>query len=258
MRSVSYLAMLLAFLWILSGCYNPEAMSEDTAPIDKSNAVMTLRYVTYRNINPHENTVFILEDGIFVPYLVFEFDSEQVLLLRKNLTQETVAYKDTNVFNMGGSYYPESDVDRFLNETYLNKYSDQLKSEMIEATIEVTSLETISVDRSIVQTEYISRKIFLLSATELGIRNAMAAKEGYKIDGLSENIASGSQWLRTAYLWDDVHAWAYSEQSYGGESVSSKLSVRPAFILSANLSIVKGEEARKDFQSPGFILEIET
>lgn len=83
----------------------------------------------------------------------------------------------------------------------------------------------------------------------------MAAIEGCRIKGLEQFSLEGSYWLRTAYLWDDVHAWSYSTESTGEEAISSPLPLRPAFVLSPELIVLERNNNVKNTQV--FVLEID-
>ena len=204
---------------------------------------ITLADIAYGFSNPYPNTVYLMEDGVYVPYLVFDssYYNSGVLLLREELTDETAMFKDTNVFNSEGNYYPKSDVNQYLNGEFFAKFSEPLRNAIEVSSIEVTSLSAISAEFYNRNTETFQCKVFLLSATEIGVQNSMAAIEGRQIRGLDKFPASGSQWLRTAYLWDDVHAWACGEGSTGQEALRTKLHLRPAFTLSPSLIVTEKE-----------------
>lgn len=219
---------------------------------------MKLGDIAYGNPCHYTNTVYIMENEQYTPYLVFLSDyNGNLLLIRSELTEESIIYEDTNIFNTEGNYYPNSNVDRYLNEIFVTRFTSALQSTIPTSDIEVAALSTINRDIYVRETEFIPRKIFLLSATELGIKNGMAAKEGSEIKGLNQfpPVEMESYWLRTAYLWDDVHAWSYSVESAGQESISSPLPLRPVFVLSPELAVLERNDIIRDTQI--FVLEID-
>lgn len=63
---------------------------------------LMLKDIVYGNPRRYANIVYILENEQYVPYLVFSADYDRnLLLLRYELTTESIAYNDTNVFNFG-------------------------------------------------------------------------------------------------------------------------------------------------------------
>ena len=217
---------------------------------------LMLKDIAYGNPECYANIIYILENEQYAPYLVFPSNYDRnLLLLRYELTDESIAYNDTNVFNAEGNYYPDSNIDKHLNEIFIARFTPALQDTMEISNVEITALETINRESYLRKTEYISRKIFLLSATEVGIKNGMTAVEGQKVKGLENFSTEDSQWLRTAYLWDDVHAWSYSIESAGQEPVSSALRLRPAFVLSPELAITTRNDVDQDM--PEFVLEID-
>lgn len=219
---------------------------------------LKLEDIAYGNPCHYTNAVYITENEQYTPYLVFPSDyNGNLLLIRSEITEESIIYEDTNIFNTEGNYYPNSNVDRYLNEIFVTRFTSALQSIIPTSNIEVATLATINRDVYARKTEFIPRKIFLLSATELGVKNGMAAKEGSEIKGLNQfsPVEAKSYWLRTAYLWDDVHAWSYSAEYTGQEPVSSPLPLRPAFALSPELTILERNDIIQDTQT--FVLAID-
>lgn len=203
-------------------------------------ALATIQDLSYPNKSEEmQNTVYLSENGEPVPYLVVSDNYDgHVLLLRKELAPDRVPYRNEKRYNVGAGYYGESDVDRFLNEEFACRYSEAVRTLMVESGILITSRDTVCRSDNRRNTERISRRIFLLSATEVtGERSAMTTKEGSFLSFFQDREeALGPQWLRSAYLWDDVHAWAVDSTLDGAlaaysEHVSARCFVRPAFCV---------------------------
>ena len=128
------------------------------------------------------NVVYIKEKEEYAPYLVLTADyNGNVLLLRKELLPEPMQYKVHGsgwAYHEYGSYYEESSIDEFLNTEFLDSLCESTKELIVESTIEVTDKE--SYDLWNYKTHEISRKVFLLSSVELGLKGLeyITAKEG--------------------------------------------------------------------------------
>lgn len=196
-----------------------------------------------KDVDPNGmNTVWLSEDGVYVPYAVVDkkYDGK-VLLIRQEPLEDEVPYRNEKVFGSGGGYYPGSDVDLFLNGEYFERLGQDVRDAIEDSKIRVTSEDTVTRGDNRRNTEEITRKVFLLSVTEMGDvigGTSMAAKEGSAIKNLEQYITGNPEWLRSAYLWDDVHAWSISDEAYGEEAIATPLRVRPAFTMSRDMQIV--------------------
>lgn len=200
------------------------------------------------------NTVWLSENGKPTAFAVVDtrYDGK-VLLIRREPLEDEVPYRNENVFGSGGGYYPGSDVDIFLNGDYYDRLGQEVRDTIAECSIEVTSQDTVTRGDNRRDTEKIDRKVFLLSLTEMGDAaggTSMAAKEGKALKNLGQYLTLYPEWLRSAYLWDDVHAWSISSESYGEEAISIPLRVRPAFAMSGETKVVKCDSDERE----GFML----
>ena len=204
----------------------------------------TVRSLAYSKMNLN-NQIYLKEDGRFVPYLVFKYyQPDTVLLLREQILEQKFQYAEDAIFGSGVSYYANGLIDSYLNQIFIDSLSERLKQNLVFVDLEITSEDTVLRGDNRRNTETIQRKIFLLSATEHGERSSMLTEEGKKIEGLEFYLTSDmdKEWLRSSSLWDDVHAWALSDEFTGTENVTETLGIRPAFVLKANTPI----EARND------------
>ena len=194
------------------------------------------------------DTVWLQEDGENVPYVVISSNYDgKVLLMRREALPDEIPYRDENAFGSGGGYYPGSDVDEFLNGEFYDRLGQDVRSAIEDCTVVVASADTVSRGDSRRNTEEISRHVFLLSFTELNqFGSSMAAKEGKALKALKieEYLTYDYEWLRSAYLWDDVHAWAIAADFCGEVAVSEPHRVRPVFAMSRDTAIVADGEHR--------------
>lgn len=209
----------------------------ETGKNDGEISISTISDITHDNMNGHGNEVYISENNEYAPYYVIDDYNGGILLMRKELLPDTFQYYASSVYNSGAGYYPTSIPDDYLTNTFITSFSDEVQALIPETDIEIASLNTILRDDYTRTCEIVSRKIFLLSATEYGIRSSMVAEEGKSIDCLEDYLTLDTQWLRSAYLWDDVHSWAISTEFYGEENVTSELYIRPVFVLPADTMI---------------------
>ena len=198
-------------------------------------------------------TVYVKENNNYEPYLVITDNyNGNMLLLRKYLCNEQIYFSGEKSHGSNGGYYPCSHIDNYLNTEFLSLFSHEMQEKIISSQIDVSALDSISGGGAIRNTEKISRKIFLLSATELNIKSGMALREGTPLKYFKDNknvIAYTDdntpqvQWLRSAYLWDDIQAWTIGcEGEYGGSSVSLEFYFRPAFCIDKNTNITENNQ----------------
>ena len=233
MKKRSFVLIFTAALVCMTGC--------GVAVVGDKEA-NTVADIVYENSAGHECRVYVLEEEVYTPYLVISDDyGGNVLLLREHVTEETVVYKDTRLFNVAASYYPESDVDAYLTNVFLERFSDGLKDMMAESQVVVTAKDKITGENYKHHTEIIERKLFLLSAAELGVHNSMMTEEGEKLDYFADNESPGFQWLRSAHLWDDVHAWGIQPEGAFSAPVSREYALRPSFCLPTDTKIAESD-----------------
>ena len=201
----------------------------------------TVKSLAFSNVRS-SNRLYLKEDGEYIPYLVFDYyQPNSVLLLRENILSQKFQYATAAIFGTGVSYYANSIIDNYLNQDFINSLSESVQDQIALTDLIITSEDTVLRGDARRNTETIKRKIFLLSATEYGQRSNMLTKEGKKISGLENFITSDldREWLRSSSLWDDVHAWALSDEVIGTENVTSFYGIRPAFVVKSDLVIEK-------------------
>lgn len=230
MKRIMAILVILCVLTGLCSC----ALNTDV-DISKISA-KTISDLSYE-ANKHKIPVYIEENHgnktEYVPYYAVtnNYDGD-VLLLRASVLPEK--RKISEYF----SDYYYSKVDRYLNGDFLNCLGD-FADRIITKTIEIKPLayEPDDIDR-------MERKVFLLSATEVGIVAAGLPKEGHKLDFFSnkENVicydnpetSTNPQpyWLRTpCYAANSLTFCIGNDGSLGSANASDLCGVRPAFCV---------------------------
>ena len=199
-------------------------------------------------------TVYVSENGKYEPYLVLTNDyDDNVLLLRKHVLQEPFRIKkDANWHGSRGSYYPKSEVDFFLNNSFLQVFAQSVLNIISETNVVVTTEKSLEGGGGFSETEIIKRKVFVLSVTEFGIKSGMANKEGKVLKYFKDSnsfIATNDvgepqiYWTRTPYLVDDIKTWTVSYNgSCGSCPVQLEQRVRPAFCVSRNTLVTEQQD----------------
>ena len=235
----------LLFAWILSlfcGCEK------------KAEVYHTLSQLAYDESEDDNPVVYLRDDNdnsTYAPYLVLTSDyNGNVLLLRKNLLPEEMPYKEHDWGWSGeyGSYYEESTIDAYLNTEFLDSLSSVTRECIADSTIEVTDMEYY--DEWNYKTHMISRKVFLLSSTELGVlgMESVTAKEGLPLsyfdgkmyDRKVAGFADGRKipyWMRTPDLWETCLVLTIGVTAIGVGSAEVYGGIRPAFCMGKQTAV---------------------
>jgi hypothetical protein len=166
---------LLALLCLLTiqGCANslsaePPQTEETPLPVPK-----TLEEIAFNVNRDYGYTVYIPEDGEYVPYLVItNLYNWNCLLLRKYLLDDQMSYGSEpeywiHIGKYGFAdpvYYENSGLDRFLRTEFLERLS-AIDEYIIDSEIVITHIDGIGMRDE--DTTVINRKVFSLSLTEL-------------------------------------------------------------------------------------------
>lgn len=201
-------------------------------------------------------TVYIKEDSKFIPYLVLTSNyNGKTLLLRKELLNDFHTFNDETYGYSG--YYKDSTIDKFLNKDFLDTIDTKIQSAIVDSEIIITAKSSMGVTGE--DTENITRKVFLLSATEIGMdRLATTTKEGvalkYFMDSNSRVAYKGKEatcwWLRSPNTWDISSVFGIGPDGTFGDGglstidpsvKSSRSGVRPAFCIKNTQKIEKSD-----------------
>ena len=182
-----------------------------------------------------EQIIMLPEQGVPVKFLLLKHNYEnsgRSLVLRKDLYDER-AWNSSN-----NNAYASSAIDTWLNNTYLMCLDESIRNQIIE----VAFPYTIGYGNSTVST--LSRKVLLLSATEIGHSGSYVNVEGTAL------LYFNSDSKRIAYLNGTATYW-WTRSPYNGElgrvkavaqngvlhepNASYPDSSRPAFTLPADM-----------------------
>ncbi len=237
-KRIRICALCLAMIFIAGSCGDRE---------------LTLEKIAYDK-SAKDYTVYLKENGEYVPYLVLSSDyNGNVLLLRKYLLPENMQYKKHSEWwtrDENGSYYEESSVDDFLNTEFYDSLSPCTKDNILECEIEVTSKESYQEDDF--TTHYIPRKVFLLSAFELyiGGMEYSTAEEGKRLKYFKKMMAAEKSacladgkklpyWTRTPFIYETCTVVVVGTDVIGASTADLSLAVRPAFCMDKETVIKK-------------------
>ncbi|MDE7269069.1 MAG: hypothetical protein K2N81_01180 [Acetatifactor sp.] len=234
----------------------------------EANGNLTLEKIAYDRSKKNP-VVYIKENDEYVPYIVLTSDYDgNVLLLRENVLPEEMQYQPSpHGEAMGalsapwawydyGSYYEESSIDEFLNTEFPKVFSDAVQTAIVDTTIEVTDMASYDEEQWAEATHTIERKVFLLSAVELGVKFGVgytmaeegrplkyfknadnSVKKAYKADG-----KAWPYWTRTPHIWETCEVTAIGvDYETITATADSRLGVRPAFCLGKDTVVQKSD-----------------
>ena len=236
MRRCFFTAMLIILVFT-NGCFSMKPT--------------TIRDIAYNINKSHGYKVYIQEDDEYVPYLVLTDDyNGNCLLLREYMLDEPMRVNPNGRFS---AYYENSEIDKYLNNEFLDKLSSEARNKIDDSEIIITAKESLGVCGT--ETKTIVRKIFLLSYAELGGKesstNVAEGKQLNYFKSYESRIAKFSSnevdswWLRTPNTWYDNVVCGVSIDGVigiagvGGPGNDNLNGIRPAFCLSPNTKIKK-------------------
>ena len=162
--------------------------------------------------------------------------------MRKSVYGEGVMGKAGSINDYADdlSLSSSNSADWILNNTFLNIIDSAIRSKIAGVNIQYTPAgdEYTSVTT-------INRKVFLLSATELGITNGSFNVEGQKIDYFNSDARRAVPersvyWTRTRYKYNRTQAiYIMPDGDYmiAGNSANTKYPLRPAFTLPSSIPV---------------------
>lgn len=244
--------MIVLCCLFASGCMlNNQNKKGEDKPLD--NKEVTLQDIAYNRTKNSSYRIGIEENGKIVPYLILTDDyNGDCLLLREYLLDEPRKY---NIAKKNSGYYEDSEIDKYLNEEFINRFTSKLRNTILNSTIVITDIN--SLDGGGKDTISINRKVFLLSFTEMNRNSGSRTnlKEGEPLEYFAkesnriayyENGQVGSWWLRTANSgYADAVCSVIADGSIdvggiNGPEGEYLNGVRPAFCLKRETKISKG------------------
>ena len=228
-RFISVLLLSFFLLTLLTSCTFADA------DVDFSTAGQLAK----NSLKPDERILYLTEDGRYTPYyIVSAYNNDFSLLLRKDILSTDLSFSSD-----GNGYYAESPIDLYLNSDFLNLFPDSVNNLIQDTDIKI-SCRFPDTDNI----EEIKRKVFLLSASEVGIDVDFVNNEGSRLDffnDLDNRLAFKDDkpygwWLRSAYIIDRGLAWHIAaDGTVHGSAVQIPSGIRPAFCIPSSTPIVK-------------------
>ena len=198
-------------LLLITGCAkymaDPTTLCDMAWNVNKTNYIVMIKETVDDTVN-------------FIPYYVCTDNyNGSALLVRSNVSDDSVIFNVLHEHGAGGSYYADSSLDKYLTNDFYNRIDDNIKNYIINEKIVITTYNGAHSGGKDGDVETIERKIFALSATELNVSSNMSNDEGNKIaffksadniKATKDNGNAANYWLRSSYLWDSSQAWAIS------------------------------------------------
>lgn len=150
-------SLALTTTFSLSAC---SCMVEQSHQSGEANQTTTLSDIAYSAEDKDVNRLLIDGD----PYLVLTDDYQgNCLLLSEHVMDEARVY---NKPSDTAAYYPESMIDAYLNEEFVDALPESIQAKLVDSNIEVTTKDSLWIGGD--ETEIVQRKVFLLSFYEVG------------------------------------------------------------------------------------------
>ena len=201
---------------------------------DKVNSIADISY----DNDALEHEIYILENDQYVPYIVISNNyNGSVLLLRKEVLSTPRSVSEYS------SLYPDSEIDNYLNTEYLTTLCE-IQDKILNTELQVTTEDSLGISGD--QIETITRKVFLLSCTEVNINSENMAVEGKTLEyfkdsnnrvAYNDGVAT-SWWLRTPNTYYVSCVYVIGGNSkVGSTNAYDKNGGRPAFCVSASTQV---------------------
>ncbi|MEE0060394.1 MAG: DUF6273 domain-containing protein [Acutalibacteraceae bacterium] len=183
--------------------------------------------------------VYIKENDKYIPYVVVTSDyNHNTLLMREKPLDEKMAMNNQQ---NRANYYATSDLDDYLNNSFIDSFSDTMQDIINNTRIEITTNDILNIKKKSRGTEFITRKIFLLSANEWGIKSASAVDEGKRIAKVENFMPADNEWLRTSETYSYDTFWAVGNNVYNCYGGQTEMCVRPVFTVPFDTEVEKSD-----------------
>ena len=258
--SAKHWVVIIICVVVLMSCFALLRWREDVQLFMGHRKPTIIADIAYDRLARNRNTdfrVYLEENGSFVPYLVLAANyGGNVLLLREHVLDDGVPF---NISPHGpnrwytldfGAYYPDSNIDVFLNLEFKESLSDLVVSAIMPSNIVVTDKSAWGGGLgSAYASKVITRHVFLLSLRELGFMNlrtsvpegrALRLFRGRPHTARVATFSCGSAssyWTRTPEVWHRYVVFTIGPNSIGAGSAGVYSGVRPAFALARSTPI---------------------
>lgn len=221
--------------------------------------------IVHGNPRKVDSKVYVREGEEYVPYIVIKTDNygeNTVLLMREEVYPKEMMFRDCNIYGAGGSYYPGSVIDDFMENELFNMYSENMRDIINDSPVVIHTKDYISKHRGleIQKFETIYRHVFALALSECLPLGYLEDEEfgGNPIPEILEYPIKKYVWLRwDAYGGDDT--WA--SQIFDGNVRSDRISnsnenyIRPVFTVASDNQIKKIKNIINDIDGYIFIVD---
>lgn len=195
-----------------------------------------------------DGLIYVLEKSCYVPYFIVDPDYDGgTLLLRRDLLDTPMRFSDYS------AYYEDSEIDRYLNSTYLESLAG-IASLIRETNVEITDNASLGISGN--NTTRIVRNAFLLSCTEIGVDDSVnCGREGTPLrffqNGAHRFAFSGntamSWWLRSPSTYYLSCPYSVGPDGRIGSGNAYDLNgIRPAFCVESSAKVTLRRDILND------------
>ena len=192
-----------------------------------------------------DSIVKIRENGTLVEFRVVKHNYEsglngsgRTLVARKGFAG-THIWHSASSGSSGTTDYSKSDLDAWLNDTYKNRFDENIQSAM--GTTKFNYAPGMG-DRTL---KTLARAVFILSVVELGQNSGTVGVADGTVLSIASTLKSGRQWTRTGATASSTYrnAWYVRDDgTFAIALVTGNYNVRPAFTLPSKLTVTDDGE----------------
>ena len=226
-RIMTYVKLAVTFVLLqtmLISCAQSDQAAEQKEPA-------VVGDLAYHGGQSQPHRIYLAEGEQSVPYLVLTNDDlDGTLLLREFVLDDNQPYAVKE--DECSAYYANSYADEYLNSVFYDAFSDDIKRCILTTDVEIATKTSVKLYRK--ETEFISRKVFLLSLRELrGGLTSVAAQEGTPIAYFNTTER------RKAYRSDGTTApWFLRTAKMAGQSIVFGITAEGAFAQTGTHTIL--------------------
>lgn len=140
---------------------------------------------------------------------------------------------ESREFDAEKNFYASSAIDSWLSESYLALLASALQGNIAETMFYYTPGAGYMNDT----VTTLSRKVFLLSATEVSGTRVSSMNEEGTVLPISDLIITSTQWTRTPHRANSFYAFYVRNKYPTIQTVNYQWPIHPAFTLPATLAV---------------------
>ena len=194
---------------------------------------------------PVATIINLPENGVLVPFYVAMHDYEKSLNgAGRTLLVRRDTYQDMQWNTTSSNVYPNSNIDKWLNNTYKTFFSSEIKTAM-----NTTKFQYLKQSGSSKVATNVSKSVFLLSLAEMALTHGTAAIDVGTALPIAEHLhivardgALSTQWTRTVGTSSQANVcYVQSPNWYAHitatDATTTGVGVRPCFTLPSDFKI---------------------